>query len=72
MAEVEQKVAQAFAVRMKKGRESELTSRLLAGLTLTILDVTMHLWFADAVQEVTAVAEQVIMRLCNLVARTDA
>src|SRR5215471_15426488 len=32
MAEVEQKVAQAFAARMKKGHESELTSRLLAGL----------------------------------------
>jgi AcrR family transcriptional regulator len=68
MGEVEEKVAQAFASRMKKGRENELNSRLLAGLTLTIVDVTMRLWFADGARDVTAIADQVMKKLCSLVA----
>ena len=67
MGEVEDTVARAFAARMKKGRENELNSRLLAGLTLTILDVTMRLWFAGGVQDITVVADQVIQRLGTLV-----
>lgn len=67
MAEMEETAANAFAARMRKGRENEMTSRLLAGLTLTILDVTMRLWFAGGVQDVTAVAEQVMKKLCVVV-----
>jgi AcrR family transcriptional regulator len=68
MGEVEETVAQAFASRMKKGRENELTSRLLAGLTLTIVDVTMRLWYADGAQDVTVIADKVMKKLCSLVA----
>ena len=52
---------------MRKGRENELTARLLAGLTLIILDLTMRLWFADAAQNITVVAEKVMKRLCVVV-----
>jgi AcrR family transcriptional regulator len=70
-AEVEETVAHAYAARMKKGRENEFTARLLAGLTLTILDVTMRLWYADATRNITAVAERVMRSLCNVVAGAD-
>lgn len=66
--EVEEIVAQAFAARMKKGRDNEMTSQLLAGLTLTILDATMRLWFGDLAQDITVVAEKVMKKLCSLVA----
>ena len=71
MGQVEQEVAQAFAARMKKGRENEMSSRLLAGLTLTIIDVTLRLWFADGFQDITVVAEQVMKKLCTLVGDTS-
>lgn len=67
MGAVEEIVSQAFAARIGRGRENELTSRLLAGLTLKILDVTMRLWFEGGGKDVTVVAERVITRLCNLV-----
>lgn len=71
MAEVESNVAQAYAARMKKGRDRELTARLLAGTTLTILDVTFRLWFEDGSQDAGEIAEQVMKRLRNLVADAD-
>ena len=71
MGQVEQEVAQAYAARMKKTRESEMTSRLLAGLTLTILDVTTGLWYAGEVEEIGVVAKRVIKRLCALVPGAD-
>jgi hypothetical protein len=57
MGQVEQIVAQAFAARMKRGRENEMSSRLLGGLTLTILDETMRLWFNGGTQDIAVVAE---------------
>lgn len=71
MGQVEQIVAQAFAVRMKKSRDNEVAARLLAGTTLTIIDVTMRLWFAGGVQDVAVVAEQVMKRFSNLFAGAD-
>lgn len=71
MAEVEQNVAQAFASRMKKNRENQLASRLLAALTLTILNETMRLWFNSGAREISIVAEQVIAKLSSLVAGAD-
>lgn len=66
IAEVEQRVAQAYAARMKKGREDQLTARLLAGLTLTILNETMRLWFQDGRREITVEAERVMKKLHSL------
>ena len=71
-AEVEDSVARTFATRLKKGRKNEITARLLAGLTLTILDVTLGQWYAGGVQDVTAVAEQVMKKLSTLVAGANA
>jgi AcrR family transcriptional regulator len=71
-SEVEEMVAQAFAVRMKKNSENELTAHLLAGLTLTLLDQTLRFWYTDDSQKMTAVAERVMQRLCGIVADADA
>jgi AcrR family transcriptional regulator len=68
MDQLRQSVALAYSSRMKKGREDELTARLLAGLTLTILDETVRLWSADGTREISTVAEQVMKRLCGIVA----
>jgi AcrR family transcriptional regulator len=70
-SEVEEIVAQAYAARMRKGRDNELTARLLAGLTLTILDQTLRFWYADRVQNITVVAERVMQRVCSVVAGAD-
>lgn len=70
-AEVEEKVAQAYAARIKKGSQNEMTARLLAGLTLTLLDVTLRLWYANPVQEITVVAERVMQNLHHVVAGVD-
>jgi AcrR family transcriptional regulator len=67
-SEVEEMVAQAFAARIRKGREGELTAHLLAGLTLTLLDQTLRFWYADGSQKITAVAEQVLKRLRSIAA----
>ena len=72
MDQIEQSVAQAYSSRMKKGRENELASRLLAGLTFTILDETMRLWSVNGAPSITVVAERVMKRLCSLVAGADA
>jgi len=37
MAQVEEILAQAFAARIKKRCENEMSSRLLAGMTLTVV-----------------------------------
>jgi len=71
MGDVEEAVAQSFAGRLKKGRKRELNARLLAGLTLTILDVTMRMWFDDSSQDVTRMAEQVMKALVHLAASAD-
>ena len=71
MGQVEQIVAQAFAVRMKKSRDNEVAARLLAGTTLTIIDVTMRLWFAEEAEDITVVAERVMKKLCHLVGSAE-
>jgi len=70
-AEVEEHIAQAFAARLKKGRKNELTARLLAGITLTVLDQTLHFWYADGAPNIAVVAEQVMKRLCSVVAGAE-
>jgi len=71
MGQVQQTVAQAFADRTEEINENELSSRLLAGLTLTILDVTMRLWFAEEAEDITVVAERVMKKLCHLVGSAE-
>ena len=68
MPEVEEIVAEAFAAHIKKGREVDLTARLLAALTLTILDLTMRLWFGNETSSIISVAERVMKNLCRITA----
>jgi AcrR family transcriptional regulator len=71
MGEVEDRVAEAFYARMRKNRENRLNAQLLAGLTLTVLDVTVRTWFAHGNQNVVRVAAQVMTRLTQFTAGSD-
>lgn len=57
-AELEQSVAAAFSERLRKGPNRSLTARLLAGITLSILDVVFHTWFGQPKRDIRVTAEQ--------------
>ena len=63
MAEVEDRVAQAFAARFGDGQYNELMPRLLAALTTTVIDVTLRQWFELNHEDVSATVEQVLSKL---------
>ena len=68
MGAVEEIVSQAFAARVRKGRENELIFATACRTdSQDLLDLTMRLWFEGGSKDVTVVAERVITRLCNLV-----
>jgi AcrR family transcriptional regulator len=64
--EVENAVAQAFAAKCRTAPGDEVTPRLLAGLTLSILDVTFRVWSSRSAAEITAVGEEVCDALTSL------
>lgn len=57
--QVLENVAKAFLARMKPTQKNLLTSRLLAGLTLTILDVASQCWFEGAHKDISVAADRV-------------
>jgi AcrR family transcriptional regulator len=67
MAEVEDKVAQALADRLENAQYNELVPRLLAGLTLTIIDVTLRQWFEFDQQDISRTAEEVLSTLGEVI-----
>jgi AcrR family transcriptional regulator len=69
MAEVEDRVAQAFADRFGERRYNELAPRLLAGLTLTVIDTTLRLWFELEQRDIAVTAEHVLSKLEEVTAR---
>lgn len=64
--EVEDRVAAAFAERLGV-RANNTTPALLASLVLSIMDVTLKLWFDQAKGEISDIAEQVMADLASLV-----
>jgi len=64
-AELEDRATEAFAERCRK-RSKDPTARLLAGLTLAMLDVTFRLWL-DREQDISDTAEQVFQTLVGVV-----
>lgn len=66
-AELQERVAKAFAQRGKKTARDHLTPGILAGLTLSVLGVTFQSWFEQEDQDITATAEQALATLRRLI-----
>jgi AcrR family transcriptional regulator len=66
-AEVQDRVAEAFARRCSKDSKGAVTANLLAGLTLSILRVTFHAWFDRGLQDISIPAEEAFETLRYLV-----
>lgn len=67
MGDAEKAVVRAYGDRLKSGRADEMTPRLLAALTLSILDVTFRLWFEQEAQDISDVAKRVFARLSSVI-----
>jgi len=59
MMEVEDRVAMAFAERLKSGSKDKLTPRILASLTLSVMNVAIISWFRGEYQDLSVAARQV-------------
>ena len=66
--ELENAVAQAFAVRCRIPAADDATPRLLLGLTLSILDVAFRVWANHADADIVTTTEEVFVRLKALTA----
>ena len=69
-AEVQDLVAKAYSRRPRKRGESELTARLLAGLTLQVTGVTVRWWFEQGRPEITDAVDQAMATLDRLLCST--
>ena len=66
LGDVQDRVAEAFAQRCGKRSPNHLTPRMLAGLTMSIFDVTFRSWFEHEKQDISVTAEQVFATLHRL------
>ena len=66
--EVENGIAQEFAVKCRTARGDDMTARLLAALTLTVIDVTFREWAKHADWDIGALTDDVLVRLTALLA----
>jgi AcrR family transcriptional regulator len=67
LAELEDRVAEAYRVRVQAARRDTLTPRLLAELTLSVLDVTFREWFAQDAADIIETTEKVFAVLTDVV-----
>jgi hypothetical protein len=72
MAEVQERVAEAFAKRPGKGSRDRLTAHILAGLVLCILSITFRTWFEKHQQDVSVTVDQVLARFRLFISETSA
>ncbi len=68
-AEVQDRVAEAFAQRHQKRSKDRITPRVLAALTLSLLNVIYQTWFETGQSDITPTVEQVLATVSDL-ART--
>jgi AcrR family transcriptional regulator len=68
LAELQDRVADAFARRCRQASEHDLTPGVLAGLTLSVLSVTFRSWFERGQQDISITASQVFATLDRLIA----
>jgi AcrR family transcriptional regulator len=64
--QLEEFVARAFAQRLRNSRQNDLRARLLAGLTLTALDVAIRYWYEHGEEDIRKTAENVFSMLGEL------
>jgi AcrR family transcriptional regulator len=67
-AEVETALAEAFAVRCGIVANDAVSSRLLAALTLAVIDVTFRVWSKTDGADIVAITDDVLDTLMGLVA----
>lgn len=67
LADLEDRVADAYRVRVHAAANDELTPRLLAELTLSILDVTFREWLAHDKQDILTTTDNVFGVLMQVV-----
>ena len=66
MMDVEDTVAAAFAGRLKSASKDDLKPRLLASLTLSIMNLAIFSWFRDEYQDLSTAARQVFTNLTRI------
>jgi AcrR family transcriptional regulator len=66
MMDVEDTVAAAFAGRLRSASKDDLKPRLLASLTLSIMNVAITSWFRDEYQDLSTAARQVFTNLTRI------
>jgi AcrR family transcriptional regulator len=66
LLEVEEKVARAFAGRLKSAAKDDLKPRLLAGLTITAVNVAIVSWYRGEYQDIATAAKQVFANLARI------
>jgi AcrR family transcriptional regulator len=67
LAELEDRIADAYHLRFRTGAHDDLMPRLLAELTLSILDVTFRQWLKHDEQDIVPTTEQVFALLRQVV-----
>lgn len=71
-AEVENALAESFAVRTRTAADDDVRPRLLAALTLAAIDVTFRVWSKADGADIVAIADDVLDTLTGLVANRPA
>jgi AcrR family transcriptional regulator len=66
VAEVQDRVAEAFTERFKRGSKDRTTARVLAALTHSLLSVTFQNWFEGGQGDVAVVLGHVMAKLCDV------
>jgi AcrR family transcriptional regulator len=66
MMDVEDAVAAAFAGRLRSASKDDLKPRVLASLTLSIMNVAIISWFRDEYQDLSTAARQVFTNLTRI------
>ena len=67
LMEVEDSVSAAYALRLKNSSKNDLKPRLLAHLTISVLNVAFTAWFTREYPDLSTSAKQVLSNLSRLV-----
>ena len=67
MAELQDRVAEAFGRRCRQRSGDDVTPGVLAGLTLSVLAVTFRSWFEQGQQDISITADRVFATFDRLV-----
>jgi AcrR family transcriptional regulator len=67
-AEVENELAAAFAARIRIAPDDAVSARLLAALTLAVVDVTFRVWSKSGETDIVSITDDVLAALAGLVA----